>query len=120
VETGTIIAYTVTFIALFFGITAFSQSIIGGLIGRFAGHILGGLIGGIIVWLLIDWLWVAFGGGHIPIIILICALVFIFGHGIISKKELTEQSNWMMAAELWAIILLGTILFIKSDVVRWY
>jgi len=119
-ETETIIAYAVTFAALFFSITALPQAIIGGLIGRFAGPLLGGLIGSIVSWLFIDWLWVTFEGGHIPIAALIGALAFIFAHGFISKEELTEQSNWMMAAELWAIILVGIFLFAHSDVIRWY
>ena len=119
-ETATIIAYIATFIALFFGLTALPQAVVGGFIGRFAGPLLGGLLGSIIAWLLVDWLWVTFEGGHIPIAALLGALAFIFGHGFISKEQLTEQSHRMMAAELWAILLLGVYLFFQTDVVRWY
>ena len=119
-RTETIIAYAATFIAVFLSITALPQAIIGGLIGRFSGPLLGGLIGGIVSWLFIDQLWITFEGGHIPLAALIGAMAFIFFHGFISEEELTEQSHWIMAAELWAIISVGIFLFIRSDVTRWY
>lgn len=119
-EVGTLVAYTLTFIALLFSITAWPQVIIGGLIGKLAGPLVGGLIGSIIAWHFVDWLWVAFEGGHVPIVALIGALVFIVGHGFISRGALTKQSNGLMAAEQWAIILIGISLFVQSETVRWY
>jgi hypothetical protein len=119
-QAPTIIAYLTTFIALFFSITSIPQAIIGGLAGRYTGPLFGMLLGSVIAWQLINILWVSFEGGQIPVVVLVSSLLFILTHGFIAKNELTQQSNWMMAAEMWGIILVGIFINIYADSIRWY
>lgn len=121
---ATTIAYVLTGLAIFFAVTGLPQMMIGGLLGRLSGPgfgvLVGGLLGGVIAWVLVDFLWVWLEGGHVPIVALGAALVFLFGHGFVSKEELTETSHRMMAGEAWAIILVGVYLLVAPDVIRWY
>lgn len=117
---ATIIAYIATLTAVALTITSIPQMIVGGLLGRFLGPLMGGLLGSILTWLAIDWLWLTFEGGHIPIAALAAAMAVLFVHGYVSREELTEQSNWMMAAELWAIVLVGVGLCVMPANIRWY
>lgn len=117
---STIIAYLATLAAVILTVTALFQAIIGGLVGRLAGPLLGALVGGLFVWIGIDFLWQWLEGGHIPIAALAAALLAIFAHGVVSKDELTQQSNWMMAGEAWAIILVGVYVVVVSEPIRWY
>ena len=87
---------------------------------RMTGLLVGALIGSIVSWVIIDLLWLWFAGGHIPIAALSGAIIFIILHGLISKNELTKASQITMAAEAWAIILVGIYLVFIPDVVRWY
>lgn len=115
-----IVAYVVTLIVVYFSLSGLIQSLVGGLIGRAVGLLLGMLIGGICAWGLIDLLWVLIEGGHIPLVLLIAGMAFIVLHSIISKRELTQASKWMMTAELWAILLYGIFLVLQPGSVRWY
>lgn len=117
---ATVVAYASTMVAVFFGITALPQTIIGGLASRVVGPLVGGLLGSILAWLLVDLLWVWLEGAHVPIAALGAALAYIFLHGTISKQELTEQSRWLMAAEAWAIVLVGIYLIVFPTEIRWY
>ena len=117
---STIIAYIATLAAVILTVTALFQAIIGGLVGRLAGPLLGALIGGLVVWIGIDFLWRWLEGGHVPIAALAAAIAAIFAHGAISKDELSQQSNWMMAGEAWAIILVGVYVVIVSEPIRWF
>ena len=117
---ATIVAYVLTLVAVFFSITTLPQVIIGGFAGRAVGPLAGGLLGSIVAWFLVDFLWTWLEGAHIPIAALGAALAFIFVHGVISKEELTEQSQWMMAAEAWAIVLVGIFLLLVPAEIRWY
>ena len=115
-----IVAYVATLIVVYFSLSGLIQSLVGGLMSRAVGLLLGMLIGAIFAWGFIDLLWVFIEGGHIPLVLLIVAIAFIVLHSIISKKELTQASKWMMTAELWAIILYGVFLLLQPDSVRWY
>ena len=117
---STAIAYIATIVAVILTVTGLLQAIIGGLVGRLGGPLLGALVGGIVVWLGIDFLWVWLEGGHVPIAALAAAIAVLFAHGAISKDELTQQSNWMMAGEAWAIILVGVYIVVVSEPIRWY
>lgn len=117
---ATIIAYVATIAAVVLTVTALLQAVIGRLVGRMAGPLMGALIGAIVVWLGIDFLWIWLERGHVPIAALAAAIAALFVHGAISKEKLTEQSNWMMAGEAWAIILVGVYVAIVSERIRWY
>ena len=117
---ATVVAYVLTMLAVFFAITALPQAFIGGLASRAVGRLAGGLLGSILAWLLVDLLWVWLEGAHIPIAALGAALAYIFLHGAISKEELTGPSHWLMAAEAWAIVLVGIYLIIFPADIRWY
>lgn len=116
----TVIAYIATLCAVILAVTALFQAIIGGLVGRISGPLLGALIGGLVVWIGVDFLWMWLEGGHVPFAALAAAIAAIFAHGAISKDKLTQQSNWMMAGEAWAIILVGIYIAIVSESIRWY
>ena len=116
----TVLAYIATIAAVVLTITALLQAIICGLVGRLAGPLLGALVGGLVVWLGIDFLWIWLEGGHVPIAALAAALAAIFAHSAIAKDELTQQSNWMMAGEAWAITLVGVYVVVVSEPIRWY
>lgn len=116
----TVIAYIITMVAIYFSITALPQMLIVGLLAKVVGILPGALLGSIFAWLIVDLLWFWFAGGHIPIAALCGALGFLFLHGAISKDELTETSRWMMTAEAWAIILVGIVLVVIPNQIRWY
>lgn len=117
---ATIIAYTVTLATVVLTATMLLQALIGGLVGRITGPLVGVLIGGLVAWFAVDFLWVWLEGDHIPIAALGGAIVILFTHSALSKDALTEQSNWMMAGEAWAIVLLGIYLAVVPDAIRWY
>lgn len=117
---ATIIAYIVTLAAVAITATGLVQAVLGGLIGRAVGPLFGALIGGLFVWFAIDFLWLWLEGDHVPIAALVGAIAVLFIHSAISKDSLTEQSNWMMAGEAWAIILIGVYLTLSLDIIRWY
>ena len=117
---GTIIAYGLTFTALYFSITSLPQLLFAGLIGRVVGPLLSALVGSIFAWLLVDTLWVIFEGGHIPLTALAGGLIILFGIGHFNKEGLNNNAKWMMAAEQWGITLVSIYIYIQSDVVRWY
>jgi len=117
---STAIAYIATIAAVILTVTALLQAIIGRLVGRLAGPLLAALVGGLVVWLGIDTLWLWLEGGHVPLAALAAAIAALFAHSAISKDELTQQSNWIMAGEAWAIILVGIYVVIVSEPIRWY
>lgn len=117
---ATVVAYVSTMVAVFFSITVLPQALIGGLAARAVGPLIGGLLGSVLAWLLVDFLWVWLEGAHVPIAALGAALAYIFLHGAISKDELTGQSHWLMAAEAWAIVLVGIYLMVFPAEIRWY
>ena len=116
----TIAAYVLTLLAVFFSLTGLPALISGGLVGRAFGPLISGLMGYIVAWMLVDLLWIWLEGAQIPIAALAGAFVFILIHGAISKDELTEHSRWMMAAEAWALVVVGIYLVIVPAEIRWY
>lgn len=117
---ATIVAYVLTIAAVILTLTALVQTILGGLLGQMLGPLLGALVGGLIVWGGVEILWLWLEGGHVPIAALAGALAILFAHSAIAREQLTEQSNWMMAGEAWAIVLLGIYLVIFPESIRWY
>lgn len=119
-EIITIASYALTLLAVFFAVTSIPQMLLGGLIGQLVGPLASALLGGIVSWAAIDALWYFLEGGHIPFTVLVGSFLLLVMHGITSKEELTEQANWTMAGEMWAIIVVGICIFLLTDQYRWY
>ncbi len=81
---------------------------------------LGALAGGIVTWFLIDYIWLLADGGHIPFLALLIVFLFIGTLGTFTKEKLNAVSQQVAAAEMWAIVIVGIILFFRSDPFRWY
>jgi hypothetical protein len=117
---ATIVAYCLTFLAVYFALTIIPMMLVGAVLGRIIGPMLSAFIGFIISWSIVNVLWVLFEGSNVPIAALLMALAFIFIHGWITKDELTTQSQWMKAAEAWAIIGIGVYLVVVLPEIRWF
>ena len=117
---ATIIAYTFTLVAVVLAATSLLQAVVGGILGRLMGPLIGAVIGGLASWALVDLLWVWLEGDHVPIAALVGALIVLVTQSAISRHELTQQSNWMMAGEAWGIVLLGIYLVTVPEAIRWY
>lgn len=113
--------YALTFAAVLFSITSLPSMLFGGILVRvFQVPLLVGMFTGYILsWSLVNWLWKTGEGGSIPLLALFGALGIIFVHGRISRKTLTSESNTTMAAEVWAIIIVGGYLVAMAEPVRW-
>ena len=107
-------------LAVYRAITAIPQAFIGGLASGLGGRLAGGLLGSILAWLLVDLLWVWLEGAHVPIAALGAALAYIFLYRVIYKEKLAGLSDWLMAAEPLAIVLVGIYLVIFPADIRWY
>lgn len=119
--TQTIVAYVVTLLCVYFSITSAPIALLGGIIGRGLGNILiGGLLGAVLTWLGIAWLWKVFEGKPVPILVLAVTFLFLLSHSAIKKDELTQASQWMIAAEQWGIIIVGVIMLLSTESIRWY
>ena len=114
-----VIAYIIIVLLVFFAITSFPQVLTGGLIGRITNILIGALVGSITTWLLIDLLWLKIMGNHIPILALGLSIITLFIHGYFDGESLTKISHQMMAAEAWAIILVGIYIIIISNNIQW-
>ncbi len=116
---ATLIAYALTVAAVAFSVTSLPQVLVGGLIARWAGILFGALVGGVLSWSAINLMWLWLEGNHIPIAALGAAVVTLFVHSFISRNNLSQQSLWLMAGEIWAIVLLAIYLVVFSDEIRW-
>lgn len=119
-EIATIVAYVLTLLAVSFSITAIPQAILGGVFGKLGVPLMGMLMGGVISWIAIDALWYFLEGAHLPFTVFVASFLLLAIHGSISKDKLTEQARWMMAGEMWAIVLVGVGAFFLSESFRWY
>lgn len=97
---ATIIAYVITIGCVLFTVTSIIQMLIGGLIGRFSNAMIGAFIGSVITWMLINFLWVKYEGGQIPILALLLSIGTLFLYGSFQNKELNQNAKTLMAAEI--------------------
>lgn len=118
---ATLIAYIITALIIYLGITNIPQVLVAGFLTRLSKGISGysgGLTGGIISWLLLAWGWKTFEGGTIPIVVFVAAFAYI---GMIASrpKSLNETAYYLAIAEMWAIVIVAAITIYNYGF-RWY
>ena len=120
----TILCYLIAAVAIYFAVPGMVQMACGAIISLVTFRVLGAqltmVIGAIASWCLLAALWHIAEGGIMPISILAGGFVFLFVHGWMSRDELTKQSEQMMAAEAWGIVIVAAILLYYSDPIRWF
>ena len=113
----TVLAYILTFLAVFLPINSSLIGLIGGIAGRLMGFHMGALFASFIIWNVISFLWLTFEGGYVPITVLLGSIAILF---ISINDGLTKIAKDIIAAEQWAIIIFGCWLMYNSEVIRWY
>ena len=84
---------------------------LGVLIGALAGHFLG--------WVALNWAWRLVEGGLIPIAALGISFMVMGLHDLTAGEDLNPMARRMVGADMWAIVLLATLLVLEPGPVRW-
>lgn len=116
----TVLAYFVTLALAALAITSIPIAIVGGLLGRGLGAHLGALVAGVVTWVGVAALWHGLEGGAVPLAALAGSLVALAIQGKASAHQLNPHAKILVAAEMWAIVLVGLGLVVFAPPVRWY
>lgn len=100
-----------------FAIQSIPAGIFGALFGQF--RLLGILIGSLLTWYLLDLAWFNIFGHHLPLLAFVLSLLFQAYHLSQSKKELTDNSKFMIEGEMIAILFIGLYVLIFKEF-NWY
>lgn len=101
--------------------TAILQSIIGIVFSRLSGNVmLGMFLGAVAVWMLIQYAWVSFEGGQVPVAVYAASIGALCVHGYVSADKLNENARFMMSAEIWAMVAVGFGAGVMESAIRWY
>jgi hypothetical protein len=116
----TIVAYVVTLALAALAVTAIPVALVGGVLGRGLGLRVGGLFAGILTWTGVNFLWHWLEGGSVPMAALAGSLVGLAIQESMISRELNPHAKVLLAAEMWAIVLVGLGLAVLATPVRWY
>lgn len=116
----TIILYIVLILLSATGIITIPSSLLSMLIATINKNFyITTLVSSIIWWIIIAFLWKLIVGQNIPILALGICIVALFFNSWLQRKKLNANAQKMLAGEVWAIIIIGIALLIKSNPIRW-
>ena len=105
------LAYSILLIAQYFAITSIPISILGGLLSRLCSNLhLGLFLAGLVVWNIIDLIWLAFLGNHLPLLAIVLSIGFQFWSS--RDRRMTEASQLMIVAGSWSILAVAIYVWI--------
>ena len=105
------LAYSILLIGQCFAIPAFPISILGGLSSRLSSNLnLTLFVASLVVWNIIDLIWLAFLGNHLPLLAIVLSIGFQFWSS--RDRRMTEASQLMIVAESWSILAVAIYVWI--------
>jgi len=121
----TVVAYILTIVLTYFSLTLVVQLTIMFLIRVVLRNfsppvLLAQFCAAIITWTLLDNLWVALEGGHIPILAYGLSFIALSFNNYINRRVLTDASQFMIGGEQWAIVVVSLISLFPISQIRWY
>ena len=117
-----IVAYVLTIITIFFGLTGILSlpfALIIGLLGVSISPIIAMFLPSVAAWWLIDYFWVLADVGRLPIILLGFAFVWSPIYAAMQRGKLTKSGTDFLYAAGWGAFFMGLLRCFMDDPIRW-